>query len=365
MKPILLVAAVLVSGCAMPAVSPQMPPQSVHRARPLTASGPQLYVAECCAVLNTGDVALYSPGEQQVQQRYINFAHFPAQIAVDATGTLYVRNLSNVGPGGVAITEWDRGSKQPSRRLGPFYWATAFALDSADEVYVANCNTCVYSSAHPRTSAPKDSITIYQAKGTQLLQTITDGIYQPLSLAFDQQQNLYVFNGGYHRHAPSITVYAPGASTPTLTITQNIQQTGVLGFDPAGRLYVADGRKRVLEFAPDSDQVLRTITSGISSPQALQFGRYNRLYVANWPPSGDGWISVYPPGSSSPKYQIKDSIKYPVAMAVDSSQNLYVANLGDYGNSWVSVYEPSDGALIMTIKGGKYGPPRALAFGTP
>ena len=356
--------AVLLANCsAPPGLSLSAARPSERAEAPRTSSGPQrLYVAECCGVLNTGDVVRYGPSEGGIAHRYVNGAHFPLQIAIDDSGTLYVLNESNLGPQGIAITEYDRGSPQRSRRIGYFYWATNFALDRKAKVYVANCNTCTYSSSRPR-AKPLDSVTIYQRKGTQLLGTITDGIYEPQALAFDQSQNLYVSNAGTRRHSPSVTVYAPGSTTPMLTITKEITRPGTLGFDRAGNLYVADGQQRVVEYAPASDRILRTIRDGIRAPQALQFGRYGRLYVANWPPSGTGWISVYSPGSTTPAYEIKNNVQYPVSMVLDGKENLYVANLGNYGDSWVSVYEPSDGALIKTIRGGKHGPPRSLAFG--
>ncbi len=368
MRAVLLVATLIVSGCATPsAYGGRAVPAawlSSQAVRSLTTGGQQrLYLAECCGVLDTGDVVRYGPGEKSIAHRYINGAHFPLQIAIDGSGTLYVLNESNLGPQGIAITEYDRGSPQRSRRIGYFYWATTFALDRNARVYVANCNSCTYSSAHPR-AKPSDAVTIYRAKRTQPDRTISDGIYEPRALAFDQNQNLYVSNTGAPHHPPSVTVYAPGNATPMLTITQGLTRPGTLAFDRAGNLYVTNGQQRVLEFAPASGEILRTIRDGIRAPQAMQFGPSGRLYVANWPPSGSGWISVYSPGSSTPTYEIKDSIQYPVAMALDASENLYVANLGYYGHSWVSVYETSDGALVKTIQGGPYGPPRWLAFGT-
>jgi DNA-binding beta-propeller fold protein YncE len=196
--------------------------------RPPAASGQQrLYVAECCGVLNTGDVARYGLGDERVSQRYINGAHFPLQIAIDDSGTLYVLNESNLGPQGIAITEYDRGSPKRSRRIGYFYWPTAFALDREAKVYVANCNTCIYSSARPQ-AKPLDSVAVYQTKGTQLVKTITNGIYTPRALAFDRRRNLYVANAGARHHPPSVTVYAPGSTTPMLTISKDITRPGTL-----------------------------------------------------------------------------------------------------------------------------------------
>jgi hypothetical protein len=104
-----------------------------------------------------------------------------------------------------------------------------------------------------------------------------------------------------------------------LTISKEITHPGTLGFDRSGNLYVTNGPRRVLEYAPASDRILRATGDGVRNPQALQFGRDGRLYIANWPPGGTGLISVYSLGSSTPAYEIKESIQYPVSPRIKAA----------------------------------------------
>ena len=53
------------------------------------------------------------------------------------------------------------------------------------------------------------NIAIYPPGSGTASRTITDGIYDPESLAFDSSGNLYVGNGLY---ADSVTVYSPSGT---------------------------------------------------------------------------------------------------------------------------------------------------------
>jgi hypothetical protein len=50
-----------------------------------------LYAADCCGVLNHGDVTVYYPGQTKVERHIVKGAFNPTDIALDRTGTLYVR----------------------------------------------------------------------------------------------------------------------------------------------------------------------------------------------------------------------------------------------------------------------------------
>ncbi|HEY2474392.1 MAG TPA: hypothetical protein VGI19_06265, partial [Candidatus Cybelea sp.] len=200
-------------------------PQSRATAGRADGSGFFLYSADCCGVLNAGGVAVYDPGQRHVVRRLVKGAHFPQLVRLDRTGTLYVLNGSNVGPGSVAVSEFDQGREKISRRVGYFYWATTFALDRSNNLYVANCNTCTSSGAD-RQAKVLDSVTVYGFHQTKLLRTVTRGIHVPSALAFDSAGNLYVSNAGFKGKDASITVYGPGSSTPLRTITRGIKHPG-------------------------------------------------------------------------------------------------------------------------------------------
>ena len=357
------IAVAMLAGCggseALTATHPMLPqPRApIYDA----ATGSYLYAAFCCGVLNTGGVKVYDPGQIKAARRIVNGAFNPTAVALDRTGTLYVLNGSNVGPGGVSVTEFDRGSTKRSRRIGSLHWATAMALGRSNNLFVANCNTCIDSGLDRSTA--QDSVTVYQAKHVTLLRTITQGIHTPSSLAFDAEGNLYVANYGDKHHHPSVTIYGPGSSTVLRTIWRGITYPGRLAFDKAGDLFLTNGAE-IVEYAPGSSKILRTITDSIDGPQALALDHSGTLYVANWPddPSGPGWISVYAPGKSSTEYQIVEGIYEPVALAFDGDGNLCVANIGGEGR--VSIYAPASQKPLRSIQSGPLGEPRALGFGS-
>jgi sugar lactone lactonase YvrE len=366
-----MTATILAAGCvAACSVGPTLSTGSAQRASAASAAraaanDSYLYAADCCGVLNAGDVTVYPAGATKGVRRVIRGAHFPMALAMDSRDTLYVLNESAAGPEGIAVTEYDRGEKTPARRIGYFYWATTLALDRSDELYVANCNTCVYSGAsHHADSERRDSIMIYAARSTTLLRTITQGVHQPSSLAFDSSGNLYVVNQKIKHKRGSVTVYAPASGSPSRTITLGLTDPQLATLDASDDLFVTNEGRQVLEYASGSDEPARTIGTGIATPDALTTDASGTLYVANpnWFDSEVQWISVYPAGSSSPNYEIKEGIDAPVALALDRNQNLFVANIGGkYGK--ITVYPAGARKPSLVIPSGPYGEPRALTFG--
>jgi len=339
-------------------------------------SGAYAYVANCCGVLNNGDVTVYDSGLTSLEHRQTAGAAFPMTIAVDTAGTLYVLNESSDGPQGIAVTEYDRGSHTPARRIGGFYWATTLALDATNELYVANCNTCTSSGVRPRAqdSPTHDSVTVYLHKQIKPVRTITEGIHDPTALALDPAGDVYVANdppSGGNLH-PSVTVYAPQSTKLIKKITNQITRPMPLATDPSGDLFVIDARSEVIEYAPRSNSILRTITDGIQGAYALATDTSGTLYVANGAASSQrGWISIYAPGSETPEYEIFKGVNEPVALALDSVGDLYVANDGGSGScitaprycGHVSVYAPGAQTPSRTRRSGRFGEPVALALG--
>lgn len=356
----------LLGGCASPTQS-TTPLSKPAPFNPTLAAKLYLYEADCCGVLNGGGVKVYAPGQQKVLRRLVKWAKIPQLIRLDRTGTLYVLNGSNVGPGGIAVSEFDEGHENVSRRVGYFYWVTTFALDRSNELFVANCNTCYDSGAKPDAKV-LDSVTVYGAHQTKLSRTITEGIHSPWSLAFDGAGDLYVSNGGIKGKHASVTVYAPGSKTPLRTITRGIKHPGELAIDKSNDLFVTNGTapvsgtSEIIEYAPGSDTILRTITDEIADPDSLALDASGTLYVSNWPlsPSGPGWASIYASGSTKPEYVIATKIEQPVDIALGGDGNLYVANLG----GWVSVYAAGARKPLRVIESGGLGDPRSLTFGS-
>lgn len=315
------VAAVCFAGCgSQPIGAPGVVAQSQARAIAVhsdrgTHKLAYVYVGECCHFYNTGAVALYDLALTEVV-RTINKVVTPSYITVDRSGRLYT--ISQL----YSVTEYDRGSEGPSRRIRlPGAWAAV--TDSSNNLYVAACTSCIpYESGD-------GSVKVYESGTTKLLRSITKGIHAPLSVAMDMDDNLYVANGSYYH--PAVTVYAPGSSKPLRRLTQGLMAPTAVALGPSNNPFVinnpVNGTPSIVEYKAASTEVLRTITSGISSPQAIALDGSGTLYVAN-APEGRGWISVYASGASAPSYEIKLGVNDPVALTVDAEGNLYVGSDG-------------------------------------
>ena len=198
------------------------------------------------------------------------------------------------------------------------------AIDSDDNLYVANFVGFSVSKFTPGTSTPSDALT---------------GENRPNALAFDGSGNLYVTSQGSN----SVSIFAPGATTPSSTLT-GLFDPRPLAFDTDGNLYVGNrGNGTVSKFAPGATSSTDTLI-GLSSPDALAFDTGGDLYVAN---RGNGTVSIFAPGATSPSATLT-GLNYPVALAFDGSGNLYVANQA--GNT-VSKFVPGATTPSATLTG--------------
>ncbi|MBV9700863.1 MAG: hypothetical protein JO078_12200 [Candidatus Eremiobacteraeota bacterium] len=355
--------ALILAGCGS-AQLPHAAPDSV--ALMTAAATSRVYSIDCCGVLNNGDINVYNANLKRLERRIVGGAGDAYTIAFDRSGTLYALNFSQGFYYGVAVTEWDRGAKKWTRRVKGFLWALSMALDTSNNLYVADCNTCPDGDAEA--SKAHDAIYVYRAHQTKLWRTITAGLHSPRSIAVGPDGYLYVANlpNSSSRRRPSLAVYAPGASTPLRVLRRGIEQPALLTTDAQGNVVLVNDSGHILEYAPALTKVLRTITAQVASPTALAFDASGNLYVANsYQFPAKGTVSVYAAGSSRPRYVITDGISDPVALAVGGSGELYVAN-DDWGlprsKGRITLYPPLSQTPTRSVRGGVYGLPTALTL---
>lgn len=333
------------------------------------SAGSFVYAAQCCGLFNSGAVTVYDPGLAGIARRVTGKQLNPIVIAVDGVGTLYVLDQSAGYEGGISVTEFGSGSTRPSRRITGLYWGVTLALDPSNDLYVANCNTCVDSGRGTRTTAP-DSIAVYAPGSTSLMRTITQGVHVPRSVAVDAAGYVYVANAGSVQppHPASVSVYSPGSTSLLRTVKKGITDPQFLTTDNAGNVFLVNEPSEVIEFAPQLTTVLRTITDGIASPEALAIDASGALYVANTDryPS-KGWVSVYAAGSSGAEYRIVKGVNDPVALAADGAGDLYVANnRWDLPGKpvWISEYLPNERKPSRSAKTRKFGGTTSMGLGS-
>jgi DNA-binding beta-propeller fold protein YncE len=151
---------------------------------------------------------------------------YPAGIALDASGNIYVTNDASDGLGDrVTIYPPESGANQaPSAVIMGSNTGLAFpagiAVDSSGNIYVANMATdavTVYAPGSNGNVAPSKTIS-----GS------STGLDTPSAIAIDSSGLIYVANeGGFEGDNVSVTVYAAGSSgnvTPVTTISGSATQ---------------------------------------------------------------------------------------------------------------------------------------------
>lgn len=261
-----------------------------------------LYVSNVAFHYNT--VTVYANQGRTLVRAISRNIVSPDQVALDASGNLYVLDKRSVN-------EYVNGKSRVMHSIKMRNGDT-MAFDAAGDLYVALTPNAV-SVFPPGSKTPS--------------RTITDGIFDPISIAVDSSGNLYVANVfagteycGKSPHGGDVTVYAPGNDSPIYTITpsQGICFPGRLAIDGENNLYVANGPPgteipgSVTVYAPGG-ALLRTITDGINAPDAIVLDGRGYLYVAN---AYGNTVTEYGPGSTSVSQTISNGVNYPLSLAV-------------------------------------------------
>jgi hypothetical protein len=181
-----------------------------------------LYVANCkvtCGLTGADTVTVYAPPYTGAPTTITSGVNYPALLAVDTAGDLLVDDCQAcqfAGPDWV--TEYAHGSLTTlANTLLTSGQINALTTDPANDALMAVCaNACGYPS--------DDSVTQYASPFSGSPTLISDGVAEPTALAIDTAGNLYVANCSTCITVPaySVTKYAvpySGGSNPTLTLT--------------------------------------------------------------------------------------------------------------------------------------------------
>jgi len=176
-----------------------------------------------------------------------------------------------------------RGHLVRTTPLGKYAPAGAIAFDKSGNLYAVSD----YFAA-----------SVFAPKSRALVRTITDGMFEPLALAVDRSDNLYVANGsnGYNGN---IAIYPPGSATASRTITDGIYDPESLAFDSSGNLYVANNANGTATvYAPRIRKLLRTISKEVGAPWVVAVDYNDNLYLGSF--GSTDKIGIYPPGHAVP-----------------------------------------------------------------
>jgi len=282
-------------------------------------------------------------------------------IALDSHGNIYVANESggpvvpHEGSDQGRVTVYAAGSSGNIAPIATISGAStglsfplSIALDSADNIYVANAGTA--NTSDQVQSGP--SITVYAAGSTgnaSPIATIAGSntrLYDLSGIAIDSSGTLYT-EGCSNGHCFSINLYPPGSNgnvSPATTISGGLTFPIGIALDSSRNIYVLNGDDGV---APGGAIVIFPAgSSGVASPTATIYSNSTELlgaagitldssgqiYVANSFVSG-GNISIYPAGSyatgvpptttiAGPDTQLSN----PRGVAVDSHGEVFALN---------------------------------------
>jgi DNA-binding beta-propeller fold protein YncE len=302
-----------VAGITFAATATDLPAAGVSAAVLAPGAPPQrLYATNA-----TNSVSVFDPanGNAALAPLAGNGISYPAGVAVDANGKLYVANTGlTVGAGSVSVFDTAHNNTLLSVIIGSgLDLPGGAAVGAGGRLFVVNVNSVsVFDTAHGNAALPVIS---------------GGGLYLPWGVAVDANGKLYVANMGFSIGSGSVSVFdtAHGnAVLPAITGGGLLYPHGV-ALDASGKLYVSNNNDTISIFdTAHGNAPLPPITGG-----------------------NNGYPDI------------------PWGLAIDASGKLYVANDvgGLHGNGSISIFDTAHGnALLPVITGGGLQGPRGIAI---
>ncbi|MFH8409244.1 NHL repeat-containing protein [Streptomyces sp. NPDC018019] len=281
-----------------------------HRIRKVTPNGIITTVA------GDGIAGYISDGGPAVATRL----HYPADVAVDDAGNLYIADTNNhrvrkVTPGGIITTVAGNGEAGYVSDGGPaiatkLHYPHALTVDRGGNLYIAD-----HHNHRVRKVTPNGNITTVAGNGTAGY--VSDGgpaistrLYHPMGLAVDAEGNLYIadrYNHRIRKVTPNgiITTVAGNGTAGYVSdggpaIGTRLHYPWGVTLDEAGNLYIGDGHNHRVRKVT-SDGIITTVAGNGTA----------------------GYVDDGGPAAGTRLY-------YPSGLALDRAGNLYVADLHNH-----------------------------------
>jgi len=282
----------------------------------------------------------------------------PNRIYLDASGTLYIPDMSNS-----RIQKWPLGTTSGITVAGgngvgsaanQFNRPTSVALDSDGNIYVSD-----------QTNGRIQKWTPGATTGI----TVVQGLSYPTGIFIDAQNNIYVSE----QFASMVTKWAPGASTGTIAAGGNgygsaanqlSTPTGIF-LDPAGNVYICDtDNNRIQKWAPGAtsgttvaggngfgsgaNQLANPLGIYVHGSGDIYISDFNNYRVQKWTPgatSGNTVAGGNGPGSGA------NQLNQPAGIYMDAACNLFVS---DFYNHRVQKFSANATNTYTTLSPGVY-----------
>ncbi|MCO5951189.1 putative Ig domain-containing protein, partial [Mucilaginibacter flavidus] len=326
-------------------------------------------------VSDGGSGAVFKFKQGGVIPDIVGLFNFPAGVAVDASGNLYVSDegdstIYRVPANGHPVT--NLGTTGLS---GP----EGLSVDGKGNIYVADVNNNTVGKLVPNggfyinrplpaglsfnsktgtvkgtptsASPAKDyAVTGYNSAGAvSALFSIEVDLPPPPTLSYTGPNN-------YTVGAPIVPLIPSSANVSTIAYTAapTVVSSGTYTFiagvaaDKAGNVYVVDAGANTVTKLPAGGGPPVNIGSGFDGPQNVAVDAAGNVYVAD---AGNSSIKKIPGGTGAP-VTIGSGFDYPVGVAVDAAGNVYVADEGRSGSNGAVYKIPGgSGAPVLLTTG--------------
>lgn len=284
--------------------------------------------------------------------------NLPSDLAVDASGNLYITEQGNndirvVAPGGAVITLAGNGTKgyvDGAGTTAEFNIPEGVVLDAGGNVYVADSQNNVI-----RRITPAGVVSTYAGNGTKGYvdgPAATAEFSDPTGLAIDKARNIYVtdaFNNVIRKISSTGTVStfagsgSSGSANGTGSAASFQLPTGIT-IDGSNNLYVTESvNSDIREITPTAQ--VTTFATGLAGPVRVTVDGSSNLYVSG---SGNiiqkvtntGTVSNYA-GNGTPGYSdgslLQSEFNQPLGL-ISNSQGVVI--VADYSNNRIRVVTP-------------------------
>jgi hypothetical protein len=282
---------------------------------------------------------------------------YPAGVAVDAAGDVFVSSVEGGGSDTGAVSELlaGGGSLVPVAFSGPIY-PTGVAVDAAGDVFVVNEGGADDNGVEHAAGV----LELPAGSETQQLLQLT-GLCDPQGIAVDAAGDVFVANGCGN---DVLKLPADGGPQTAVSVTGLNFPTGV-AVDAAGDVFVANsGDNDVLELPADGAPQKTLKFNGLSAPyggMGVALDAAGDVFISN---PGDDQVLELPPGGS-PVTLPFTGLGQPDGLAVDAAGDVFAADLASSTHvDELSPYMPS-GSLAIVPGSGPAGTQIAVTSVTP